>query len=131
MPLARASMYAKGVQIYIAPTADARDTWFASMRHIAAEGRCFVLSCNQYSTKDMYPPEINSREEFKSLPNELTRGGSCIVEPLGEYIAEPVFGEERIIYGDINLDKIAEDGSNGCLSPPRFDKILGVHLFGI
>src|SRR5699024_4212850 len=52
MPLARAAMYEKGVQIYIAPTADARDTWLASMRHIAAEGRCFVLSCNQYSTKD-------------------------------------------------------------------------------
>ncbi|WP_442785826.1 carbon-nitrogen hydrolase family protein [Lentibacillus sp. Marseille-P4043] len=108
MPLARTAMYAKGVQIYIAPTADARDTWFASMRHIAAEGRCFVLSCNQYMTKEMFPEEIASRDEFKKLPNELTRGGSCIVDPLGEYIAEPVFGEEKIIYGDINLGKIAE-----------------------
>ncbi len=108
MPLARAAMYAKGVQIYIAPTADARDTWFASMRHIATEGRCFVLSCNQYTTKEMFPEEIASREEFEKLPNELTRGGSCIVDPLGEYIAEPVFGEEKIIYGDIDLGKIAE-----------------------
>lgn len=108
MPLARAAMYEKGVQIYIAPTADARDTWLASMRHIAAEGRCFVLSCNQYSTKDMYPEEIISREEFKDLPNELTRGASCIVDPLGEYIVEPVIGEEKVLYADINLDKIAE-----------------------
>lgn len=76
MPLARTALYAKGVNIYIAPTADARDTWFASMRHIATEGRCFVLSCNQYSTKDMYPKEIVERPEFKSLPNELCRGGS-------------------------------------------------------
>lgn len=108
MPLARAAMYEKGVQIYVAPTADARDTWLASMRHIAAEGRCFVLSCNQYSTKDMYPEEITSREEFAHLPNELSRGGSCVVDPLGNFIAEPVFGEEKIIYADINLDQIAE-----------------------
>lgn len=108
MPLARAAMYEKGVQIYIAPTADARDTWLASMRHIAAEGRCFVLSCNQYSTKDMYPEEITSREEFENLPNELTRGGSCVVDPLGEYIVEPVFGEEKIAYAAIDLEKIVE-----------------------
>jgi len=108
MPLARAAMYNKGVQIYIAPTADARDTWFASMRHIAAEGRCFVLSCNQYSTKDSYPEHIRKREEFESLPNELSRGGSCIVDPLGEFMVEPVFGEETILYADLNLGQIAE-----------------------
>jgi len=108
MPLARTAMYEKGIQIYIAPTADHRDTWFASMRHIATEGRCFVLSCNQYSTKDMYPEDIASRPEFESLPNELTRGGSCAVSPLGEFIAEPVFGREDIIYAEIDLDKIPE-----------------------
>lgn len=108
MPLARAAMYDKGVQIYIAPTADARDTWLASMRHIAVEGRCFVLSCNQYSTKDMYPEEITSRKEFEKLPNELTRGGSCIVDPLGNFLVEPVMGEEKILYADIDLSKIAE-----------------------
>ncbi|MCG7337439.1 carbon-nitrogen hydrolase family protein [Sporosarcina sp. ACRSM] len=108
MPLARAAMYDKGVQIYIAPTADARDAWFATMQHIAVEGRCFVLSCNQYSTKDMYPEEISSRKEFEDLPEELTRGGSCVVDPLGNFIVEPVFGKEEIIYADINLDKIAE-----------------------
>lgn len=108
MPLARAAMYDKGVQIYIAPTADARDTWFATMQHIAVEGRCFVLSCNQYSTKDMYPEEISSRKEFEDLPEELTRGGSCVVDPLGNFVVEPVFGKEEIIYADINLDKVAE-----------------------
>lgn len=108
MPLARAAMYEKGIQIYVAPTADHRDTWFASMRHIATEGRCFVLSCNQYSTKDMYPEDIASRPEFEQLPHEMTRGGSCAVNPLGEFIAEPVFGGEKIIYVDIDLDKIPE-----------------------
>ncbi|NEU32146.1 carbon-nitrogen hydrolase family protein [bacterium LRH843] len=108
MPLARAAMYAKGVQIYVAPTADHRDVWEASMRHIANEGKCFVLSCNQYLTKDMYPEEIASREDFAQLPNELTRGGSCIVDPHGNFLAEPVYGEEKILYAQIDLDKIAE-----------------------
>jgi len=108
MPLARTAMYEKGVQIYVAPTADARDAWLATVRHIGAEGRCFVLSCNQYTTKDMFPDELASREELKKWPNEMTRGGSCVVDPLGNYVAEPVFGKEEIIYADIDLNKIAE-----------------------
>ena len=50
MPLARMAMYAKGVQLYLAPTADGRDTWQSTLRHIACEGRCFVLGCNQFVT---------------------------------------------------------------------------------
>ena len=55
MPLARMALYGKGVEIYLAPTADARDTWQATLRHIACEGRCFVLAANQFVTRDMYP----------------------------------------------------------------------------
>ena len=55
MPLARISMYKKGVEIYIAPTADSREEWTSTMQHIALEGRCFVLGCNQFFTKSMYP----------------------------------------------------------------------------
>ena len=108
MPLLRTAMYEQGVQIYIAPTADHRDSWFASMRQIALEGRCFVLSCNQYVTKSMYPKEIREREEFVHLPDEMTRGGSCVVNPLGEYIVEPVFGKETMIYTELDLTLIAK-----------------------
>ena len=106
MPLARAAMYQKGIQIYVIPTADSRDSWFASMRHIALEGRCFVLSCNQYSTKDMYEEEVLETEEMKNMPFEITRGGSCIVNPLGEFLVEPVFGKEDILYATLDLDDI-------------------------
>ena len=58
MPLARMSMYQKGVEIYIAPTADSRASWTDTMKHIALEGRCFVLGCNQYFTKSMYPEKF-------------------------------------------------------------------------
>ncbi|MDJ0333157.1 carbon-nitrogen hydrolase family protein [Planococcus sp. S3-L1] len=108
MPLARAAMYDKGIQIYVMPTADGRDTWTSTVRHVAAEGRCFVLSCNQYSTKSMYPEAISSRAEFQELPEEMSRGGSCIAGPLGELIVEPVYGEETILYAELDLDQIAE-----------------------
>lgn len=54
MPLARTAMYQKGIDIYLAPTADARSSWQSTMQHIALEGRCFVLSANQYVTKADY-----------------------------------------------------------------------------
>ena len=108
MPLARAAMYAQGVQIYVAPTADSRDTWFATMRHIAIEGRCFVIGCNQYSAKSDYPEDIASRDEFKDLPEEMCRGGSCIVNPLGAFVVEPVIGKETIIYADLDLGQVAQ-----------------------
>lgn len=108
MPLARAAMYAQGIQIYVAPTADSRDTWFATMRHIAIEGRCFVIGCNQYSSKSDYPEDIASRDEFKDLPEEMCRGGSCIVNPLGAFVVEPVIGKETIIYADLDLGQVAQ-----------------------
>ncbi|MCE0451509.1 carbon-nitrogen hydrolase family protein [Brevibacillus sp. AF8] len=107
MPLARAAMYAKGVQIYIAPTADARDAWQATIRHIALEGRCFVLSSNQYVTKDMYPTDLACYDDLISSPDEMSRGGSAIVGPLGDYIVEPVFGREEILYADLDMRDIA------------------------
>ncbi|UIO41949.1 carbon-nitrogen hydrolase family protein [Brevibacillus brevis] len=107
MPLARAAMYAKGVQIYIAPTADARDAWQATIRHIALEGRCFVLSSNQYVTKDMYPTDLACYDDLASSPEEMSRGGSAIVGPLGDYIVEPVFGREEILYADLDIRDIA------------------------
>ena len=108
MPLARAAMYAKGVKIYVAPTADARDNWQFSMKHIALEGRCFVLSCNQFVTKDMYPKDLACYDELASPPEIMCRGGSSIISPLGEYIAEPVYNKEEIILADLDLTLIAK-----------------------
>jgi nitrilase len=108
MPLARAAMYEKGVTIYVAPTADARDTWQATLQHIACEGRCFVLGCNQYVTKDMYPEDLACYSDLEGAPHELCRGGSAIVGPLGEYIAGPLYHQESILYADLDLTQIEE-----------------------
>ncbi len=61
MPLLRTAMYAKSIELYCAPTADGRETWAVSMRHIAVEGRCFVLSCNQFSRRRDFPPDYKRR----------------------------------------------------------------------
>jgi len=102
MPLYRTTLYEKGVQLYLAPTADSRDGWVASMRHIALEGRCFVLSCNQFARRRDYPPDYPG--DLPPDPDAIvTRGGSCIVSPLGEVIAGPVYDDEAILTADIDL----------------------------
>lgn len=109
MPLARAALYERGVGIYLAPTADNREEWQITVRHIALEGRCFVLGCNQYVTKSMYPDIFSkkSREELKAMPEELCPGGSCIIDPFGRYIAGPVWNREEMLIADLDLGLIA------------------------
>src|SRR5205807_5653025 len=80
LPLMRAAMYAKGVELYCAPTADPRDSWIASMRHIAVEGRCFVLSCNQFNRRGDYPANYQAAIDGDAS-TVMSRGGSCIGDP--------------------------------------------------
>ena len=108
MPLARMAMYQKGVQIYLAPTADHRDTWQATMQHIACEGRCYVLACNQFVTKAMYPKDLPGIEELEGQPEVMSNGGSVIISPLGEILAGPLFGEEGILTAELDMKEVAK-----------------------
>ena len=106
MPLLRMTMYSKGIQIYCAPTADGRESWTASMRHIALEGRCFVLSCNQFARRRDYPADYDAIQGDD--PDQvMSTGGSVIISPLGEVLAGPNFEEEAILTADLDLDEIA------------------------
>ncbi|MBE9548221.1 MAG: carbon-nitrogen hydrolase family protein [Proteobacteria bacterium] len=105
MPLARMAMYNKGVEIYLAPTADSRDSWNATMQHIAFEGRCYVIGCNQYFTKSDFPEHLQT-ELAEDRPEVLSRGGSVIVSPLGEILAGPLYGEEGILTAEVDLDEL-------------------------
>lgn len=106
MPLLRMTMYAKGIQIYCAPTADGRETWLPTMRHIALEGRCFVLSCNQFCRRSDYPADYDTA--FGDAPETIiSRGGSCIIGPLGQILAGPTFDGEGILTADLDLGEIA------------------------
>ncbi len=106
MPQARMSMYHKGVEIYIAPTADSREEWTATMKHIALEGRCFVLGCNQYYTKSMYPKKYN--HSVKEESEEICPGGSIIVSPLGKVIAGPLFGKAGVLVAELDLEDVSK-----------------------
>jgi nitrilase len=99
MPLYRGALYQQGVEIYCAPTVDCRDTWAASMRHIAVEGRCFVLSAAQFAVRADYPPG------FPAGPEEIViRGGSCVVDPFGTLLAGPAFDRREVLLTEIDLD---------------------------
>ena len=104
MPLARMAMYYQGIQIYLAPTADARPTWLDTMKHIAREGRCFVLGCNQHFTKDHLP--LDYQDLSAAIPHEMCSGGSVIISPFGEVLSGPLYHESGILYADLDLDVI-------------------------
>jgi nitrilase len=96
MPLLRTAMYRKGVQFYCAPTVDDRETWPVSMRHIALEGRCFVLSACQYSRPEGAPD------------SECILGGSVIVSPMGKLLAGPCYEGECILRAELDAGEITE-----------------------
>jgi nitrilase len=107
MPLARMALYGKGVELYLAPTADARESWQATLQHIACEGRCFVLGCNQFVTKSMYPTDLAGLDELARQPEIMCRGGSAIISPLGEVLAGPLYDQEGMLCADLDLAQIA------------------------
>jgi len=103
MPLLRTAMYAKGLDIWCAPTVDDRDIWQTSMSHIAYEGRNFLISACQY-----LPPPSHDQCKDQSWPKEkpLIRGGSVIISPMGEVLAGPAYNQEGLIFAKIDLDDI-------------------------
>ncbi|ERK17618.1 Plant-induced nitrilase, hydrolyses beta-cyano-L-alanine [Pantoea sp. AS-PWVM4] len=103
MPLLRTAMYAKGVEIWCAPTVDERDVWQASMRHIAHEGRCFVLSACQLQPS---PAELGIEIPGWDSQRPLIQGGSVIIGPLGDVLAGPLRGSEGLLTAQIDTDEL-------------------------
>src|SRR5262249_26793821 len=107
MPLLRMHLFSQGIQLYCAPTADDRETWQATVRHIALEGRCFVLSCNQFARRSDYPDDYPA-PAVDDPQTVMWRGGSCIINPLGRVIAGPLYDAPGILTADLDLGEIAE-----------------------
>jgi len=106
MPLARAAMYAQGIEIYCAPTWDNSEVWPLSMRHIAKEGRCYVIGVNFCMRASDVPADIPGRDEiYAGADDWMSRGNSIIVDPEGEVLAGPLVDEEGILTAEIDVTK--------------------------
>ena len=106
MPLARVALYEKGITLYVSPNTNDNEEWQATIRHIAIEGHCYFLNCDMVFTRDDYPADLNAREEIDRLPLQTCRGGSCVVDPFGHYVTEPVWDREAILYADLDMQKV-------------------------
>ena len=105
MPLLRTAMYAKGIQLWCAPTADGRQTWIPTMQHVALEGRCFVFSCNQFTRRRDFPADYRA-VQGNAPETVISEGGSCIVSPLGAILAGPNYDGECILTAEVDLAEI-------------------------
>jgi nitrilase len=103
MPLARYSLYAWGVQIYLAPTWDNGEPWLSTLRHIAKEGRVYVVGCSIAMRKQDIPDHFGFKAKYYSEVGEwINKGDSAIVSPDGKFVAGPLNAEEGILYSELD-----------------------------
>jgi nitrilase len=101
MPLARFALYAQGVQVYVASTWDEGEVWLATMRHIASEGRCWVLGSGCSMQARDIPDSFPDRDRLYPDPDKwLNPGDSIIVAPGGSIVAGPLHEAHGILYAD-------------------------------
>ncbi len=108
MPLARFSLYESGVEIYVASTADDSDEWQATLQHIARESRAFVVAPSHFQRAASYPDDFPLRDLLEGV-DVLGRGGSAILGPDAGYLAGPLYGEEGVLYADLEPDRLYEE----------------------
>ena len=107
MPLARVAMYEQGIDILLAPTWDNSDVWVASMRHIAKEGRCYVLGVTSCLRATDVPASFPGRDEIYGGDDDwMSRGNTVIVDPFGAILAGPISETEGILYADVDTDTV-------------------------
>lgn len=108
LPLARHVLYAWGTQFYIAAATDAGEPWLSTLRHIAREGRVFVIGCGLA----LRAADIADSSPFKprsSVEGEtwIHPGDSVVVNPAGEFIAGPVREREEVLYAQIDPRQVS------------------------
>jgi nitrilase len=107
MPLARYALFAKGEQIHVAPTWDRGEPWISSMRHVAKEGRCFVVGACQAFHKNDIPDSYEFKNEYLGdVEGWINPGLSLIVDPDGKIVAGPLDSAEGILYADVEAHQL-------------------------
>jgi len=108
MPLARYSIYAQGVEIYLAPTYDEGEGWIGTMQHIAREGRCWVVCCGSAIQASDIPDDFPEKDRlYPDAQKWINPGDSLVVAPGGKIMAGPMHKEKGIVYFDIDVKQSA------------------------
>lgn len=103
MPLSRFSLYAQGVEIYVAPTYDSGDGWIGTLQHIAREGRCWVVGSGVIIANSDIPDDFPNRDSFYPPSEEwINPGDSVVIAPGGEIVAGPMHQEKGVLYADVD-----------------------------
>lgn len=106
MPLARVTLYQKGISLYISPNTNDNPEWQDTIRHIAIEGHCYFINCDMFFTRADYPKTASADEEIAKLPEIACRGGSCVVDPFGHVVSDTIWDQEGIIYAELDMQKV-------------------------
>jgi nitrilase len=101
MPLARFALYESGIEIYVASTADDGDAWQSTLVHLARESRAFVVAPSHFQRAASYPDDFPLAEELAGQ-DLIGRGGSAVLAPDGSYLAGPLYGEEGVLYAELD-----------------------------
>jgi nitrilase len=108
MPLARTALYAQGIELYIAPTYDQGDGWLATLRHIALEGRCWVLGSGTALRRADIPENLPGRSQlYGEGPEWINEGDSAVFDPQGKLVAGPMRRETGILYAEVDARSVA------------------------
>ena len=103
MPLARVALYQKGITIYLSPNTNDNPEWQATIQHIAIEGKCYFINADMLVRRSSYPAVLNEQDAVARLPELVCRGGSCIIDPYGHYVTEPLWDEEGILFAELDM----------------------------
>ena len=76
------------------------------MKHIACEGRCFVIGCNQFVTRYDYPENLLT--ELKSHDHVMCKGGSVVTYPYGNVVAGPLWDQSGILYAELDMNQVTK-----------------------
>lgn len=106
MPLARVALYQKGITLYISPNTNDNPEWQSTIRHIAIEGHCYFINCDMFFKRSDYPETVSANDEIAALPDNVCRGGSCIIDPYGHEVTKPVWDKEEIIYAELDMQAV-------------------------
>jgi len=104
MPLARYALYAQDIDIYVAPTWDAGETWLATMRHIAKEAGCWVIGTATALQGSDIPADFPERDRLFDPAEWINDGDAVVVKPTGAIAAGPLRREKGILYAEIDRE---------------------------